>query len=296
MSTSTQRVLLTWAEAYLGPSEASDPSRDARTLLEWVLGVDSLWHAPREVSAEAEERFRDAIEARARHVPLQHITGRMWFRGLELLARPGVFIVRPETEVVAGRAIEAAQAVSAGGRAPLVVDLCTGSGAIALSIAHEVPDARILAVEIDPVAVALTRTNTERLAPGRVRIVEDDARVAFGDLEGGVDVVATNPPYIPDSEIPTQPEALADPPLALYGGGEDGLGIPGALVPRAEILLREGGILVMEHAESQADVLRKLARRCGFLDVHTETDLAGRGRMLVARRGPRRAHRGSEAV
>lgn len=300
-----QRELLAWGRTRLEGLEASDPAQEARLLLEWALGVDSLWSAPDLVGAHAAERFRSGVAQRRAHVPLQHVTGRMWFRGLELLARPGVFVVRPETEVVAGVAVDAARTVPSRavpprvvpprdaaheGAGPLLVDLCTGSGAIAVALAHEVEGAHVLAVEIEEAACALARDNVARLeargaiAPGSVDVVRGDATAALEGREGTVDVVVSNPPYVPGAQVPTQEEALQDPPTALYGGGEDGLVVPRGIVHRSWDLLRAGGVLVVEHAESQAATLRDVARGAGFTDVHSEKDLSGRWRMLVARR------------
>lgn len=275
-----QRELLSWARTRLAGLEGADPSREARLLLEWALGVDSLWSAPPTVGARAAERFRSAVARRRHHTPLQHILGRMWFRDLTLAARPGVFVVRPETEVVAGEAIAAARSVT--GHAPLVVDLCTGSGAIALAVATEVPGSRVVAVEIDPAALSLAAENVATLAPGAVELVEGDATAAAAHLDGTVDVVVSNPPYVPSSQVPTQEEALADPETALYGGGEDGLVVPRGIVHRAAALLRPGGRVVVEHAESQSAAMRALASAAGLVDVVTLPDLSGRDRMLRA--------------
>lgn len=275
-----QRELLSWARTRLAGLEGADPSREARQLLEWALGVDSLWSAPPTVGARAAERFRSAVARRRHHTPLQHILGRMWFRDLTLAARPGVFVVRPETEVVAGEAIAAARSVT--GHAPLVVDLCTGSGAIALAVATEVPGSRVVAVEIDPAALSLAAENVATLAPGAVELVEGDATAAAAHLDGTVDVVVSNPPYVPSSQVPTQEEALADPETALFGGGEDGLVVPRGIVHRAAALLRPGGRVVVEHAESQSAAMRALASAAGLVDVVTLPDLSGRDRMLRA--------------
>lgn len=275
-----QRELLSWARTRLAGLEGADPSREARLLLEWALGVDSLWSAPPTVGARAAERFRSAVARRRHHTPLQHILGRMWFRDLTLAARPGVFVVRPETEVVAGEAIAAARSVT--GHAPLVVDLCTGSGAIALAVATEVPGSRVVAVEIDPAALSLAAENVATLAPGAVELVEGDATAAAAHLDGTVDVVVSNPPYVPSSQVPTQEEALADPETALYGGGEDGLVVPRGIVHRAAALLRPGGRVVVEHAESQSAAMQALASAAGLVDVVTLPDLSGRDRMLRA--------------
>lgn len=276
-----QGELLAWARGRLSGCEGSNPSQEARFLLEWALGVDSLWVAPDRVGARAAERFRTGVARRRHRTPLQHIVGRMWFRGLTLTARPGVFVVRPETESVAGAAIEAARAVR--GHAPLVVDLCTGSGAIALAVATEVPGARVVAVELASEALSLARDNIAALAPGAVELVAGDATAALADMNGTVDVVVSNPPYVPSAEMPTQEEALADPETALYGGGEDGMVVPRGIVNRAAALLRPGGVVVVEHAESQSAQMRSVAAAAGLVGAETLEDLAGRERMLRAR-------------
>ena len=293
--------MLAWARGRLSDLPGANADQEARLLLEWALGVDSLWAAPDVVGARAAERFRSAVARRRHREPLQHIMGRMWFRGLTLAARPGVFVVRPETEVVAGEAIEAARGRPADEGGPLVVDLCTGSGAIALAVAVEVPGARVWAVDLDPRAVALARENLRdlvaagQIAAGAVRIVQDDATRALPALVGRVDVVVSNPPYVPSADAPTQVEALADPETALYGGGEDGLVVPRGIVHRAAALLRPGGVAVVEHAEAQAGAMRAEARQCGLTEVRTRPDLTGRDRMLVARR-PRAGGAGAVLV
>ena len=242
----------------------------------------------------------DAVAARARRVPLQHLTGRAPFRGLELQVGPGVFVPRPETELVAGLAVEEVDRLTARPRppgmpAPLVVDLCTGSGAIALAVAAEVPGVRVVAVELDPQALAWAEHNRAQLCgpvAARVELRAGDAvgadRGVLADLAGEVEVVVANPPYIPAGARPVEPEvAEHDPPGALYGGGEDGLDVPRGVVRAAAALLAPGGLLVMEHADAQGPATRLLAGPPDWTGAVTRTDLAGRPRVLVARRTAR---------
>ena len=262
----------------------ASPEHDARELAEWILGTQlPLVDGADEAFAATYEK---AVQRRAAREPLQRITGRMFFRGLELECRPGVFIVRPETEVVAGAAIEAALARERGGVAggPLVVDLCTGSGAIAAAVAVEVPTARVAAVELADEACAAAVDTCERYAPGRVRVVQADAAApsTLAELDGSVDVVVTNPPYVPAGAIEDVETASYDPRLALFGGGEDGLDLPVALVRRAGALLRDGGLLVMEHDAGQGLALREAALAVGFREASTGQDLTGRDRFLRA--------------
>lgn len=269
------------AAARLAAAGVASPENDARLLAEHLLGGPLLLADG--AGSTFPSAYRSLVARRAGREPLQRILGVMWFRGLELASRPGVFIVRPETEVVAGAAIEAAQRMTDDG-APLVVDLCAGSGAIAAAVAHEVPGARLVAVEIDETAAALARESCERLAPGRVEVVRGDAadpRVLH-ELDGRVDVVVSNPPYVPADAVEDLETQRYDPGLAVYGGGEDGLGLPRAVVARAAALLRPGGALVMEHDAGQAEALRQAALAVGFEAALTGQDLTGRDRYLRA--------------
>jgi len=247
------------------------------------------------LAPEDAERFGHLLAQRADRVPLQHLTGRAPFRTVELDVGPGVFVPRPETETVAGLAIQACLAAAVGREAqrvaegPVVaVDLCTGSAAIALSLAVEVPGTRVLALELDPAAFAWAGRNVGRIAPGAVDLRLGDVTdvAVLADVAGAVDVVVANPPYIPDGARPVDPEvADHDPPAALFGGGEDGLVVPAAVVAAAVRLLRPGGLLIMEHGDLQGAATRALVpARAGWTDVRTFPDLTRRDRTLVARR------------
>lgn len=278
------RRLVRQAGERLKAAGVASPEHDARELAEWILGTQlPLVDGADEAFAATYEK---AVQRRAAREPLQRITGRMFFRGLELECRPGVFIVRPETEVVAGVAIEAVLARERGGVAggPLVVDLCTGSGAIAAAVAAEVPAARVIAVELADDAVVAAVAACERHAPGRVRVLRADAAApsTLAGLDGSVDVVVTNPPYVPAGALEDVETASYDPRLALFGGGEDGLDLPVALVRRAGALLRDGGLLVMEHDAGQGLALREAALAVGFREASTGQDLTGRDRFLRA--------------
>jgi release factor glutamine methyltransferase len=266
---------------------------DAEVLAAHALGVPRRELAGRvALGAPVPAGYPDLVGERARRVPLQHLTGRAGFRGLDLRVGPGVFVPRPETEVVAGLAIEAAACVT--GHPPLVVDLCAGSGAIALSVAAEVPGAHVVALEVEPGAHAWAERNIAATSLGsRVELRLGDVAGAasqvdgavLGDLAGRVDVVAANPPYIPPGEEPVDEEVRAhDPRRALYGGGPDGLRVPAAVVATARELLRDAGVLVMEHAENQGRAARALVATPDWRDARTVPDLTGRDRALVARR------------
>ncbi|MCB7138065.1 peptide chain release factor N(5)-glutamine methyltransferase [Cellulosimicrobium marinum] len=289
-----------WATGVLDESGVATPRADAEILLAHVLGVPRgevrrLAVLDRPLPDDAVRAFEDLVARRAARVPLQHLTGTAPFRHLDLAVGAGVFVPRPETEQVAQVAVDAArEAVRRTGRA-VVVDLCTGSGAIALAVASEVPGAEVHAVELDAAAHGWAERNVAsvREATGAVvHLVRGDARRALagppgsGGLDGACDVVVSNPPYVPPGAVPRDPEvADHDPAVALYGLGADGLEVPRGVTAAAARLLRPGGLYVMEHAEVQAAAARAMVAAAGeFTDVRTGQDLTGRDRMVVARR------------
>ena len=231
----------------------------------------------------------DLVAERARRVPLQHLTGRAGFRRLELRVGPGVFVPRFETELVAGLAISALRGIRA--RPAVAVDLCTGSGAIALAIKDEVPAAQVHGVELSELAHAWAIRNRDDLGLD-VDLRLGDATCAFPDLEAAVDVVVSNPPYIPVGATPQDPEVRDhDPALALYGGSRDGLRIPLEVAARSAVLLRPGAMFVMEHADVQGHWLAAALAATGrWQDIADHEDLNGRPRVLTAVRGTKPAH------
>ena len=247
--------------------------------------ASSQWALPTHLNEDQKEKFCAGVSERALRIPLQHVTGRMYFRSLTLQSVPGVFVVRPETEVLAGLAIDEAAAVVAARGEARVVDLCTGSGAIALAVATESACTEVWAVEKEPDPFALACLNRDRVGACGLHLVRGDAThpATLGFLDGLVDVVVTNPPYVPADEMPTQPEAAADPHAALYGGSADGTEIPVRIMLRALSLLRPGGLLLMEHSPTQERVMREHAARVGMVEIDTAADLAGRKRFLRAR-------------
>ena len=284
---STLRAEVLAATRALADAGVPSPEADALALAAHVLGCDVGDVRRRmvlleECAAGVADRYAGLVAERAARLPLQHLTGQAHFRHLTLSVGPGVFTPRPETEVVAGFAIEAARAC---GPAPVVVDLCTGSGAIALAVADELPGATVHAVELSVDAHAWAARNVEATGlPVQLRL--GDATTAYPELDGTVDVVVSNPPYIPVGMVPLDPEVRDhDPEVALYGGSEDGLAIPLAVARRAAGLLRPGGTLVIEHADSQGQTLPAALRRTGeWADVVDHPDLTGRPRATVATR------------
>ncbi len=282
------RPTLNRAATILADAGVGSPEHDARELLAFALGVDRLPFDLESLDDVTAARFDALIARRAAREPLQHLTGSTVFRYLTLDVRPGVFVPRPETEVVAQVAIDEAAALVTAGGSPLVVDLCCGTGPIALALATEVPAARVAAVDLTQAAVDLTRANAAKAGASAVRVEQGDVRDAsvLADLDGAVDVLISNPPYIPPGAIPVDPEVRDhDPEEALFGGGTDGLEVPRAVLAAAARLLRPGGLLVMEHADVQGEQARAAAEATGaFVAIETRADLTGRDRMLVARR------------
>jgi release factor glutamine methyltransferase len=276
------------ATARLTAAGVPSPRVDAETLAAHLLGMTRGELGVAIVLGRSAPAGLDAlVEQRAARVPLQHLVGTAPFRGLEIAVGPGVFVPRPETEAVAQVAVDAAVDVVAGTGSAVVVDLCTGSGAIALAVAAEVPGARVHAVELDAQAHAWAARNLDRSPAGPgVTLHRGDARTALTELDGTVDVVVSNPPYVPPGAVPVDPEvAEHDPAVALYGLGADGLEVPRGVVRAAARLLRPGGLFVMEHAEVQDAAARDVVDATGaFTAAWTLPDLTGRPRMVVARR------------
>ncbi|MHA7274923.1 peptide chain release factor N(5)-glutamine methyltransferase [Arthrobacter sp. Hz1] len=271
------------ATALLTDAGVPSPGVDAHLLAAHLLGeavgrVKTLSL----IGAAPPDGYFDLVAERCRRIPLQHITGIAHFRRVALEVGPGAFIPRPETESVAQLAIDHALTVAR----PRVVDLGTGSGAIAAAIADEVPSADVYAVEYSPLAHAWAERN---LAGRGVTLILGDLRDALGDEDGTFDVVVSNPPYIPSAAVPREPEvADHDPKIALYGGGEDGLELPVAAMLSAARLLVAGGYFVLEHAEVQAPAMAALmGSDPRWSTVRTHQDLTGRDRSTSALRSQR---------
>jgi release factor glutamine methyltransferase len=260
---------------------------DAELLLGHVLGLSRGGVQAKAVTGSALSSadtvtVAGLVERRAAREPLQHITGVAAFRQLELAVGPGVFVPRPETETVAQFAIDAL--ASTASPSPVGVDLGTGSGAIALAMATEVPHARVFGVEVSPLAYVWTRQNFRTVGAANATPVFTDLADALPELDGAVDVVISNPPYIPLGAIPRDPEVrLFDPEIALYGG-EDGLDIVRKVSATALRLLRQGGTLVLEHGEVQSAEIAALLRADRWTAIAHHRDLLGRDRATTALR------------
>jgi release factor glutamine methyltransferase len=285
-------VALHDAHQQLAAAGVASPRHDAEELAAFVLGLPrSRLPVAGDLSQGQQLVFSGLVERRASRVPLQHLTGSAPFRYLEVAVGPGVFVPRPETEVVAGWCIDALRESDR----PLVVDLCTGSGVIALSIAHEVRGATVHAVERETAAYEWARRN----ATGTGVIVHrGDAAHALAELDGTVDLVVGNPPYLPDAHRDhVDPEVRDHDPDAALWGGADGLDGPRMIEAAGRRLLREGGIIAVEHADDQGPAVAEMCRASGvWVHIAVRQDLAGRDRFVTAQRHRNGGHRPEESA
>lgn len=281
-------ALVRTAAARLAEAGIASPQVDAEVLLAHVLEIE-LGELRRarilggHVGAPERSAYADLVAQRVDRVPLQHLTGTTHFAGVDLWVGPGVFVPRPETEVLVELALLALADVE--DPDPRVVDLCTGSGAIALAIAHALaPQVRVGAVELSGDAHRYAAANIASTGL-TVDLRLGPAQQAFGDWAGNVDVVTSNPPYIPPDAVPVDVEVRDhDPELALYGGGVDGLSVPREVARWAQHLLRPGGTLLMEHADVQGEALTQALRDQGWEQVRDHPDLSGKPRVVQATR------------
>jgi release factor glutamine methyltransferase len=280
------RLAVLEAQRVLTDAGVASPQVDAELLAAHVVGVPRgrLPMVPL-VDPPVVEALRMLVSRRAKRVPLQHLTGAAAMGAIEVAVGPGVFIPRPETEVLLAWGL----AVLEGVARPLVIDLCTGSGALALALAHARPDAHVHAVERDPVALSWARRNADtRAAAGDTPVVLYAGDIAdpglLGALDGMAHLVLCNPPYVPVGALLPPEVALHDPPAAIFAG-HDGLAVIPDVVRTGTRLLREGGSIAIEHDESHAvAVPALLAARRVLTDVADHVDLTGRPRFATARR------------
>jgi len=263
---------------YLERHGVESPQATAEILLGHVLRTDraGLYARSEALTAREARMFGRALCQRCAGTPVQHLTGEQAFRRLVLEARPGVFVPRPETEVLVGVALEALEGLDG----PVVVDVGTGTGAVALALKDERPDAKVLATDLSPEAVELAVANAERLGL-EVDVREGDLLEPLpAELRGWVDLVVSNPPYVTAEEMDDlPPEVRADPELALLGGPE----VYERLARQAVRWLKDGGALVVEVGATRCSAVADLLRRA-FGDVEVRTDLAGRERVVLGRR------------
>ena len=280
------RAALANAVNQLERAGVPNPAVDADLLAAFILntnrgGVQAAAASGRDLSDDEALSFEKAIERRAEREPLQHITGLAPFRYLELEVGPGVFIPRPETEIVTQAALDYLRSVSPE-PGSTVVDFCTGSGAIALALATERPDLHVHGVEKSAEAYAYAERNKTKLGARNLTLHLGVVADALPEFDSVVSLVISNPPYIPRAATPRDIEVRKfDPPLALYGG-EDGLDVVRDLSETSKRILKPGGPLIIEHGELQGSEIRALLTHDGWNDVETHPDLTGRDRFTVA--------------
>jgi release factor glutamine methyltransferase len=284
------RSLLDAATTRLERAGVSSPRHDAETLLAFVLGTTRTALRTRNTPLTRDERAAAAalVSRRAAREPLQHLTGVAGFRHLDIAVGPGVFVPRPETEVLTGEAVEElTHLVAAGVDPPMAVDLCTGSGAVAAALAFEVPSARVTAVEITDAAHAFAVRNASPLG---VDVRLGDMATAVDDLAGMAHVVTANPPYIPlEAYESVEPEARDHDPAEALWSGPDGLDAIRVVAEVGARLLVDGGLLLCEHADAQHESAPAVFSALhSWHSVRDHKDLAGRPRFLTARRVARR--------
>jgi release factor glutamine methyltransferase len=271
--------LLTAATERLGVAGVDSARVDAELLAAELFGIerrDLVLHLADEIDEAGAADYEAMVARREQRDPLQYILGTAPFRYLLVDVGPGVFIPRPETELLAEAVIDFVQPLGAA----TVVDLCSGSGAIAFAVGDEVPGTRVLAVENDPGALVWLRRNALET---EVEVVDGDVTDPhlLSELDGAVDVVVSNPPYVPEA-TPVSPEVRADPHVAVFAG-PDGLALIPAVIACAARLLRPGGQFVMEHDSSQGESVPALLAADGsWTMIADRPDLTGRPRYVVA--------------
>lgn len=265
--------------ACLEAADIGEAELDARLLLEFVCGTNRntlLAHGDREVSAEECERYRELIGKRAAHIPLQHLTGEQDFMGLTFLVNKEVLVPRQDTEVLVE---EAMKHLHDGMR---ILDLCTGSGCILLSLLHYSNDCEGVGTDLSPQALSVARENYERLREARpemkARFLEGDL---FAALEERFDMIVSNPPYIETSVIDTlMPEVREHEPLMALNGGADGLAFYRRIAKQAGAYLNGGGMLFFEIGCGQAEAVCGLMKEAGFCEIQVVKDFAGLDRVV----------------
>lgn len=272
------RQVIDAAAVALAEAGVGSPRTDAELLAAHAAGIDRGRLTFTDAGPEFRDRYDGLVAQRAKRVPLQHLTGTAAFGPVTVQVGPGVFIPRPETESMLEWAL--AQPLS---QNSVIVDLCTGSGALALALSNHWPDARIVAVDDSEDALDYARRN---VAETPVELIRADVtrQGLLAELEGGVDLIVANPPYIPDGATLEPEVAEHDPAHALFGGPE-GMTVINAIVELAAGWLRNGGRCAIEHDDTTSELTVEAFTRTGrFDDVTARHDLAGRPRFVTARR------------
>lgn len=280
--------ILKKATDFLGRYGVENPRLDAEVMLARILGLERIHlyvQFDRPLDRDELDRYREAVVRRARGAPVAYITGVREFMSLEFRVAPGVLIPRPETELSVEQAIACLEHFrKRGNDSPTMIDIGTGSGAIACAVAYHAPWSRVLAVDISEQALRIARGNVESLGlENRVTLIKSDLYSSVPADWLGACVIASNPPYIPTADIPKlQREISEHEPSIALDGGSDGLDVYRRLAAGAKRVLSASGFIVLEVGDGQADDVGAILTGAGLSDVEVEKDLAGIGRVVVA--------------
>lgn len=276
--------LLNKSASYLAARGSSSPRLDAEVLLADILGCTRIQlyvGFDRGLDEKAVDLYRQAIVRRGKREPVAYITGRKEFMGRDLSVSREVLVPRPETELMAEAAVEAAKGL----RKPLIAELCCGTGAAGIHLAISVPEARVVLTDISEGALEVAKGNVAQYGLSeRVGLYQGDLFDALPeDLSGKFDVIMANPPYIMSSEIEgLEPEVSVHEPRLALDGGPDGLDFYRKISARASLWIKPGGTLVMEIGSRQAEAVTSMLSAAGFRDVSVMKDLAGLDRVVLA--------------
>lgn len=271
--------MLKWSEQYFGSHGAETPRLDAEVLLSHLLGEKRIYlyvHFDQPLTADELANYKELVKRRTSGEPVAYICGEKEFMGLTFKVTPSVLVPQPDTETLVEAAIERLR----GKNSPWIADICTGSGAIAIALAHYLPESSIVATDISADAVSIAKENAETLELSeRVQFFEGDL---LAPLTGETfDAIVSNPPYIPSAEIDGLPrEVRAEPKIALDGGA-DGLDFYRRLVGESAALLNDGGFLAVECGDTQAGAIAKMAASGGFGKAEIVRDLADKERVVI---------------
>ncbi len=273
------------AVTYLDSNDVGSPRLNAEVLLMFTLGVDRAYlyaHPDRDLTDAESSRYQEALDQRSRGIPSQYITGHQEFWGLDLIVTPAVLIPRPETEHLVETTLDLVRKQSID--RPRIIDVGTGSGCIALALAHELPHADIHAVDVSPDALEIARANAARLQMAdRIRFAESDLLSAYISQPEQFDFVVSNPPYVGECEADkVQREVKKFEPRVAVFGGYEGTDIIRRLIPQAHGVLKRGGWLLIEIGYTQEAAVHALLQ--AWDDVHSIPDLQGIPRVIVARK------------
>ncbi|WP_083379051.1 peptide chain release factor N(5)-glutamine methyltransferase [Boudabousia tangfeifanii] len=285
-----------WLHTALLPIYGNATAQHVKWLIEWSMGGKSWWQLPNELTVAASKQLESAVSQLLAGEVFQRVIGSTTFRQLDVKIFPNVFIPRPETELLVENAIrkfaatvQLRKAQRAADKPIIVLDLCSGSGVIAISLAKELPELfpnatfKIFAVEKSPEAIAATVENAARNHV-EITVLEADIRYGVPGFEAkSVDLIVSNPPYIPPNVDLPQNVLMHDPHLALFGGGEQGMELPAQVIALAAELLVVDGLLLMEHDDTQGEATRHEASKHSFSEIETLPDLNGRDRFLYAK-------------